>query len=170
MPRIIKDGQLVDDRWIVLRRGELGELPPCADDDDVIVPLDAWLADPAFWSDRPGRCGVWLAPDADLGPAGALVAGLPLLAVDFPVFTDGRGYSIGRLLRERYNFDGELRAIGDVGRDQLQLLWQVGFNAFVIKAGQDVAQSLAGLDCFSEHYQGNYRDPQPLFKRSRPAT
>jgi len=53
-----------------------------------------------------------------------------LIAVDFPKFTDGRGYSIARLLRDRYNFRGELRAIGDVLRDQLFALSECGFDAF----------------------------------------
>jgi uncharacterized protein (DUF934 family) len=167
MPSIIKDGRLVADGWRLLRRDENGELPVVVAGEDVIVPLDAWLGD-AAWSGRPGRCGVWLAPDEDPARLAASLDALSLVAVDFPAFTDGRGYSTGRLLRERYNFAGELRAIGDVGRDQLQLLWQVGFNAFVIKPGHDVAQSLVGLDGFSDHYQGNFRQPVPLFKRSRP--
>jgi uncharacterized protein (DUF934 family) len=71
-------------------------------------------------------------------PVGCGLPGLPLVAVDFPAFTDGRGYSLGRLLRERYSYAGELRALGDVWVDLLHYLWQVGFNAFEIKDGKDL--------------------------------
>ena len=73
--------------------------------------------------------GVWLAPADDPGGARArTLASLPVIAVDFPAFTDGRGYSTARLLRERYGYTGELRAIGDVQRDQLHYLRQVGLR------------------------------------------
>ena len=94
---------------------------------------------------RPGRIGVLLGPADD--PA-ALVHDLPqlaLVAVDFPHATDGRGYSTARLLRERYGYTGELRAVGDVGRDQLFYLARVGFDAFALREGEDVAGALGGV-------------------------
>ena len=78
---------------------------------------------------------------------------LALVAVHFPSFTDGRGYSTARLLRERYGYAGELRAFGDVGRDQLYLLRQAGFDAFAFDAGRDADAALAGLGDFSDGYQ-----------------
>jgi len=78
---------------------------------------------------------------------------------------DGRGYSIARLLRERYGWRGELRAIGDVLRDQLFYLTRCGFDAFELRAGQDAQAALTALADFSEAYQSSVERPQPLFRR-----
>ena len=97
----------------------------------MIVPLAVWRSQRDALLDRAGGLGVWL--DANDDPA--LIAGdlghFAVIAVNFPQFTDGRGYSIGRLLRERYGWRGELRAVGDVLRDQLFYLTRCGFDAFV---------------------------------------
>lgn len=85
--------------------------------------------------------------------------------VSFPKFTDGRGYSIARLLRERYGYRGELRAVGDVQRDQLFYLSRVGFDAFLLREGEEAAAALAALTDFSEAYQASVERPQPLFRR-----
>ncbi len=79
--------------------------------------------------------------------------GLKVVAVNFPKYGDGRGYSIGRLLRERYGYKGELRAVGVVARDHLQLLAQCGFDSFQLRDGEDAVEALKGLDDFSESYQ-----------------
>jgi uncharacterized protein (DUF934 family) len=85
--------------------------------------------------------------------------------VNFPRFTDGRGYSIARLLRERYGFTGELRAVGDVQRDQIFYLSRCGFDAFLLREGEDAEGALAALQDFSEAYQASVERPQPLFRR-----
>jgi uncharacterized protein (DUF934 family) len=85
--------------------------------------------------------------------------------VNFPNFTDGRGYSTARLLRERYGYDGELRAIGDVQRDQLFNLARCGFDAFLLRKDEDADEALAAFDDFSETYQASAEQPQPLFRR-----
>jgi uncharacterized protein (DUF934 family) len=85
--------------------------------------------------------------------------------VNFPKFTDGRGYSIARLLRERYGYRGELRAVGDVQRDQLFYLARVGFDAFLLREGEDADAALAALEDFSEAYQASVERPLPLFRR-----
>jgi len=88
--------------------------------------------------------------------------------VNFPKFGDGRGYSIGRLLRERYGYRGELRAVGHITRDLLFYLESCGFDAFELRPGEDPQQALAGFDDFSEAYQASVARPLPLFRR-RPA-
>ena len=88
--------------------------------------------------------------------------------VNFPQFTDGRGYSIARLLRERYGWRGELRAIGDVLRDQLFYLSRCGFDAFALRDDQDPHAALTAFDDFSEAYQASVERPQPLFRRRGP--
>jgi uncharacterized protein (DUF934 family) len=85
--------------------------------------------------------------------------------VNFPSFTDGRGYSIARLLRERHGYDGELRAVGDVQRDQLFYLARCGFDAFLLRKDADAEDALAAFNDFSEAYQASVERPQPLFRR-----
>lgn len=165
MQNIIKDGQLVDDNWQLLRPDENGVLPAVADELDVIVPLASWLAAREAWLARSGQTAVWLSPSDDLTLLRPDLPSLPLIAIDFPSFTDGRGYSLARLLRERYTYAGELRALGDIWQDLVHYLWQVGFNAFEIKHGKNLQDAVKGYDTFSERYQATWRQPLPLFRR-----
>jgi len=87
-----------------------------------------------------------------------------VVAVRFPKFGDGRGYSIGRLLRERYGFKGELRAVGEVARDHLYAMAQCGFDAFELRAGEDASEALSAFGDFSDGYQATAARP-PLFRR-----
>ncbi|HEY6240935.1 MAG TPA: DUF934 domain-containing protein, partial [Burkholderiales bacterium] len=89
----------------------------------------------------------------------------PLIAVNFPKFGDGRGYSIARLLRERYGFRGELRAIGDVLHDHLFFMEQCGFDAFALREDQDAQEALSVFGTFSDAYQTSVQRPVPLFRR-----
>ncbi len=100
-------------------------------------------------------------------PAGVAdrLGGVARVEVNFPKFTDGRGYSIARLLRERYGYRGELRAVGDVLRDQIFYLSRVGFDGFLLREDQDLEESLGALNDFSEAYQASAERPQPLFRR-----
>lgn len=110
-------------------------------------------------------------PDAVLEPTDdpAILAGriaaLRVIAVRFPKYSDGRGFSIGRLLRDRHGYQGELRAVGEVARDHLQALERCGFDAFELREGEDPADALAGFDDLSEAYQSSAAQPRPLFRR-----
>ena len=108
---------------------------------------------------------VVLEPSDDPRAIADKLPGLKVVAVNFPKYADGRGYSIGRLLRERYGYKGELRAVGVVARDHLQLLAQCGFDSFQLREGEDAEEALAGLGDFSESYQANAAQPVPLFRR-----
>src|SRR5690606_12426030 len=88
-----------------------------------------------------------------------------VVALNFPAFTDGRHYSSARLLRERYGYKGEVRAIGDVLRDQLFLMRRCGFDAFAVRPDRDPYDALLGLKDFSVTYQAASDDPRPLFRR-----
>ena len=160
MPQLIKDGAIVADRWTLFREAPRDLAPDCA----AIVPLAWWSEQRSALLAR-GEVGVWLAPDADPQALAADIGSLPLIAVDFPQFTDGRGYSIARLLRERYGFAGELRAIGEVLRDQLFYLRQCGFNAFAVRSERNLEDALRGLRDFSDSYQATAATPLPLFRR-----
>ena len=108
---------------------------------------------------------VVLEPSDDPRMLAGRLTGLKLIGIRFPKYGDGRGYSIARLLRERYGYKGELRAIGVVARDHLQLLAQCGFDSFQLREGEDAQAALAGLDDFSEAYQASAAQPAPLFRR-----
>lgn len=144
MKQIIKDGQIVADTWRLLPADvDLADLDTT--DERQLLPLARWLAQAA-----PGpQHGVWLTPDDDFDALLPALHRIPLIAVHFPSFTDGRGYSQARLLRQRHGFAGELRASGDVLRDQLYFLQQCGFNAFDLRADQPLDEALAALRDYS---------------------
>jgi len=158
MPQLIKGRSVGDDRWTLVRDPD-APLPS----GPVIVPLVTWQARREALAAR-GDVGVWLAPADDPAALADDVGGLPVIAVDFPQFTDGRGYSTGRLLRERYKFAGELRAIGDILRDQLAYLVQCGFDAFALREGKDAQAAVAGFADFADGYQLTARRT-PWFRR-----
>lgn len=126
----------------------------------------------AQWKERRGsplgageRVAVRLEPGDDPAELGADLGVITLIAVRFPKFTDGRGYSTARHLRTRLGYRGELRAVGDVGRDQLFHLKRCGFDAFTLAEHRDPHAALAGLEDFSQRYQGSVDDPVPLFRK-----
>lgn len=152
MPQLIKRGEVIADVYTLLRDiVDVAELPEAS---SALVPLAFWREHRALLVAR-GDTGVWLAPDDDPSHLAADVKLLPVIAIDFPSFTDGRGYSTARLLRERYAFAGELRAIGDIQRDQLFYLREVGFDAFAVRDDKDVIDALFGLHDFADGYQSS---------------
>jgi uncharacterized protein (DUF934 family) len=108
-----------------------------------------------------------LEPQDDPATVAARLPEVSWVEINFPKFGDGRGFSIARLLRERYGYKGELRAVGQVARDHLHYMEQCGFDAFLLRDGEDVAEALAAFDDFSEHYQASVAQPVPLFRRRR---
>ena len=166
MPRLIKNGQIVDDAWqtLVLAEGETanGVSLPAG---PTLLPLAVWQARRDEILAHKGAVGVWLDAGQDPEAIADDLGHFALVAVNFPKFADGRGYSTARLLRERYGYRGELRAIGDVLRDQLFLMKRCGFDAYALRADKDANEALAGLADFSETYQAAVDQPQPLFRR-----
>lgn len=162
---IIKNKTVVSDDWSVLR--------PCDSDTadkveipagKVIVPLSVWQAQRAVLQQR-AELGVWLASDQRAEDLQADLDKFAVIAVDFPRFADGRGYSIAYHLRTRFGYQGELRAIGDVLRDQIFYMQRVGFDAFVPRADKNPDDVLKGLSDFSVTYQASADEAQPLFRR-----
>lgn len=94
-----------------------------------------------------------LEPADDPAKIAAALDGAARVEVNFPKFGDGRGFSLGRLLRERYGYKGELRAVGHVTRDHLVYLERCGFDAFELRAGEDPHEALDGFKVFSASYQ-----------------
>ena len=106
-----------------------------------------------------------LEPADDPASVAGRLADAARVEVHFPKFGDGRGFSIGRLLRERYGYRGELRAVGQLTRDHLYYLEHCGFDAFELREGEDAAEALAAFDDFSDSYQATAAHPLPLFRR-----
>lgn len=165
-PEIIKDNAVVANEYGLLRLGE-GDTVETVEvpSGKVIVPLSVWNAQRAALESRLPDIGVWLASDERPEALGDDVAKLAVIGVDFPKFTDGRGYSIAFNLRSRLGFKGELRAIGDVLRDQLFSMHRVGFNAYDTRPDRSIHDALKGLSVFSETYQASWDQKAPLFRR-----
>jgi uncharacterized protein (DUF934 family) len=108
---------------------------------------------------------VRLEPADDPAKVAGELASATRVEVNFPKFGDGRGFSIGRLLRERYGYRGELRAVGQITRDHLFFLESCGFDAFELREGEEADEALAAFGDFSESYQASPARPAPLFRR-----
>lgn len=153
---LIKMGQPEQDEWALSRLEE--GLPARR---PVIVPLALWQAH----RDDQGLAP-WLASDTELTPELAEeLAHAPLVAIDFPAFTDGRGYTLARLLRERHGYEGEVRAIGDVLVDQLFYMTRCGFDALALREDQHLDDALRALGAFSVSYQPAVDQAEALFER-----
>jgi uncharacterized protein (DUF934 family) len=136
----------------------------------VVVPLSVFIARKNELVSRisQGNVGVWIDTheilehlienQADLNV-------LPIIAIHVERFADGRIFSLGTLLRTRYGYKNELRAFGDVLRDQLFFLKRSGFTSYLIRVDRDANDALASLKDFSTPYQGAVDEPRPVFKR-----
>jgi uncharacterized protein (DUF934 family) len=153
MPRLIKNGVIAEDQW----------LPADADSSMTaagqVCSLEQWLQR----EDKSGSA-VQLEPADGPAPLFDSLPQIELIVINFPVFTDGRGFSYARELRER-GYQGELRAAGHFIRDQLTYLSRCGFDAFQMADESQLEASLASLSDFSESYQAAIDQPQPLFRR-----
>ncbi|HBM48900.1 DUF934 domain-containing protein [Marinobacter sp. UBA3607] len=165
MPDVIAvDGTLRNDNWAVVARPEAGESLAIPEGQPALIPVDLWLAGAEHYAGRED-IGVWFDSHHEPELLADRANQLPVIAVNFPRFVDGRGYSIGRLLRERYGYSGELRAIGDVLLDQLQFMKRCGFDAFVLRADKDATKAARCLNFFSQTYQAAADTDVPLFRR-----
>jgi len=143
----------LDDPWTLIRSPET-------------VPGSGMLILPlAHWLESPSTHAVWLGPDDGVESLLPWLNSLPLIALDFPSFRDGRAYSQAYLLRSRFGWKGELRAIGDVLRDQLSHMRQCGFDSFAVREDKSAEDALKGLAGMSVLYGRSVIEPRPLFRR-----
>lgn len=147
--KIIKDKQIIDDNWTHI-----------ADDEkissgDITVSLARWKEKKAELNNHSGRMGVRLLPSDKVEDISADLAKIKVVALEFPVFTDGRGFSHARLLRGRYHFNGEIRAIGHFMPDQVFYLSRVGINAFQLDNPEELPVALSTLADFTVNYQSS---------------
>lgn len=163
--RLIKDGKAQPDSWHLLGSELTVESLTQLDSEDVIVPLAFWLTEAAVIASRKGQTGVWLNSHELPAALADTLHSIPLIALNFPEFKDGRPFSSARELRQRMAYSGEIRAIGDVLRDQLFFMQRCGFNAFVLREDQDMDAALAAFNDFHDAYQPAIDQPLPLFRR-----
>ena len=159
-PSLIINEAVAEDQWQLIRDENNTAIPS---DTRVIVPLTLWQTSPTL--QQRDDVGLLLPNTVELTQVTIDYTSLPLIAIDFPVFMDGRGFSIARLLRERYQYTGELRAVGHIIRDQLCYLKRCGFNAFCLNEDVDLNHAITSLTDFTEAYQSAADERQPLFRR-----
>jgi uncharacterized protein (DUF934 family) len=147
MRQLIKNRALAQDDWVYADAEGAGEAPKR------VLPLAEFLQAMAAGEPAASRAVLLRPEDLDLGALQPYLAALPLIAVHFSSSGEGRGYTQGRLLRERYGYTGELRARGAVRVDQIWFLARCGFDAFDLAEGEDAATAIAQLDRFSVAYQ-----------------
>ncbi len=165
MQRLIKNGELVNDPWTLLREATGPEVLKIVPGKNFIVPLNFWKLYRSEMDDYAGAFALWLDSHENVADIGEALHDLPLIALNFPAFSDGRAYTNARELREFYEYKGEIRAIGDVLRDQLYYMMRCGFDAFEIRHDQDPESCLKAFSDFQTGYQASIDQPQPLFRR-----
>src|SRR5262245_37400353 len=145
MRQIIKQREIVEDTW------------RHADEDStataVIVPLARFLQEREQWLSSGKKIGVRIAPSESVDAIAADVSNLALVAIEFGGIGEGRGYTHAQLLRRRYGFNGEIRAVGKIFRDQVFYMARCGFDSFEFPEGSDLPVALTAFDDFSVAYQ-----------------
>jgi uncharacterized protein (DUF934 family) len=134
---LVKDGALADDPFVTVT-DDAAELPA---DAPVLVGLERWQQDKAALRARGQPVGVRLKSDQSPELIEDDLDSLAVVALEFPAFRDGRAYSYARILRERYGYAGEVRAVGDVLLEQLHFMLRTGFNAFEIESDDPLTAS-----------------------------
>lgn len=158
--RIIKQRQIVEDDWQHVEDG--ADLP----EGKIIVSLERWKAErEALIGRRNSGLGIRLASNQHAEEIADDLEYFETVALNFPIFRDGRAYTTARLLREQYGYKGELRATGDVLRDQIFYMHRCGFDAFEVRADRSVDDAIKAFDDFSVLYQPAADEHQPLWRR-----
>jgi len=165
MPKLIKNGEVIQDNWTVLREATGPDILTAVPGKNFIVPLDFWKMYQAKLESYFGDIAIWLDSDENVNDIGSDLKQFALIALNFPVFSDGRSYTNARELRQHLNYEGEIRAIGDVLRDQMFYMARCGFDSFEIRHDQDPDVCLTAFNDFQTGYQSAIDEPNPLFRR-----
>ena len=162
MPNILSHGKVIDDHWILL--SDEDAIPAQG---DIIVPLSTWAAQREVLLAREGAVSVLLDGQDEVETIADDLAHFAMIAIHFAKFVDGRGFSSALLLRDRYHYQGNIRAIGHIIRDQLFLMKRCGFSEFSFSAEIDLHAAAESLNVFSDSYQTAADTAEPLFRRRR---
>lgn len=158
---INSQGRLKDD-WTLLNTASGPDVFPALNQRKVLLPLAFLEADEADARRYVSEVGVWLDSSETLDSIVERLNDFPIIALNFPSFADGRHYSTARELRQTHGYQGEIRAIGDVLRDQLCFLKRCGFSTFLLRSDQDTEECLRAFNDFSHSYTATV-DQAPLF-------
>ena len=162
MKKLIKNREIIEDTWTLI---EECESPDALPQGNIIVTLPIWQKHANTLKQRKTPLGVLLASDEEPESIKDDLSELALVAINFPKFADGRGYSSAYELRSHLNFKGEIRAVGDVLRDQIFQMERCGFNSFAIREDRSIEDALNAFNDFSFSYQGDAKNSQPHFRR-----
>ncbi len=165
MAKLIRNRAVESDDWVILQAASGIDVFPALRGRKVILPLSLFLLEEEEARLQLSEIGVWLDSHENIKHIAGRLNDLPLIALNFPVFSDGRPYSTAKKLRADLKFGGEIRAIGDVLRDQLCYLERCGFNSFAIRADQEPEECLSAFSDFSDTYTSTTLQDQPLFNR-----
>jgi uncharacterized protein (DUF934 family) len=157
---LVKAGLIIEDDYV-----RVADEEPIPDGVPVLLPGKRFLADAAELIGRDAAIGVIWPNDRRVAELEPWLSRLALVALNFPKFRDGRAYSQARLLRERYGFSGELRAVGDVLRDQFQFLLRAGFDSFEVKKPADAVVFAKAAARYSVFYQLSADGRPPALRR-----
>ena len=156
---LIRNGEEVENTWLHVETGEAGDTP-----NGITVPLEAFLEKTETLLARNTPLGVRLQPDDDPHALAPYLDRLSLIEIEFPKYTDGRGYSTAQLLRRRLGYRGELRAVGQVLRDQLLYMHRSGFDAFETERAP-LGSATDAMEEFSSFYQPACEGARNVFAR-----
>ena len=165
MSMLITNRQAARNDWTLLQSASGADAFSALRGRKVLLPLELIESEEEEARAQLGAVGVWLDSHQDLASIEGRVTDFPIVAFNFPVFSDGRSFSLARRLRNDLGFTGEIRAIGDVLRDQLFFLERCGFNSYALRGDQDLDECLAAFDDFSATYTATTLNKEPLFRR-----
>ena len=159
--RVIKNNQIIDDEWQRQPEMDLAQELP---DGKVIMPYSYWQANRDKLISANRKYAVSINGDVETEEVAKDIQYFELIALEFPVFTDGRSYSHARLLRDRYGYTGELRAVGDVLRDQLFFMQRCGIDSYQVREDKNIEDALKAFTEFSVKYQTAADRVEPIYK------
>lgn len=167
MQQIIKNGQVVNDDWYLITDNEAGFTP--VEGKKYILPLAVWVEFYPHFTQFHEKPGLVLSSEIDLNEVSSVISEAPLIAVVFLNFMDGTGFSTGSLLRETFEFNGELRAAGEILPDQMDYLSRCGFDAISFTDPQTLRQAEKMIQARegdkAKSYQGDVKRPRTPFQQ-----
>ncbi|MGI9281118.1 MAG: DUF934 domain-containing protein [Endozoicomonas sp.] len=160
MARLLKNNEVFEEDFLILE----SETDSNGSSDILLIPAKN-LEQHKELLDQEQQTGLFLDSDDEVEAYADALSRFDLITINFPKFMDGRGYSLCRLLRERYQYQGDIRAIGDVLTDQIFMMKRCGFSSYYLREDQKAEDAIKALDTFTLRYQGSTDDPEPLYRK-----
>jgi len=166
MPQLIDTkAQVLNNPWLLLAKDSTLETALAAPESHLLVPANLWLAHKQELLSTGKQFAVWLDSDQPASLIADELGQFQMIALNFPMFMDGRSYSTAVILRKHFRYEGELRAIGDVLRDQLFMMKRCGFTTFDLRDSVKLEDAQKAFSDFTTNYQSTVETPEPLFRR-----